>query len=52
MESLYGARTRRLVAFGHGVGESHQMQFTASLTRIRRTLTHSAGVGSLDGFHQ
>ena len=25
---------------------------TASFTRMRRTLTHSAGVGSLDGFHQ
>jgi hypothetical protein len=38
-------------ALGHG-GESHQMQLTASLTRIRRTFTHSAGVESFAGFHK
>jgi len=41
-----------VLTFGHGVGDSHQRQLTASLTRMRRTFTHSAGEGSLDGFHQ
>jgi hypothetical protein len=43
---------RRLLALGHGVGENHQTQSTASLALILLTVTHSAGVGSFDGFHQ
>ena len=35
-----------MLALGHGVGESHQTVFTASLTRMRRTVTHSAGDGT------
>src|SRR2546427_3397827 len=50
MVALYGCKTRRLSALGQGVGESHQRQLTASLTRMGRTVTHSAGVGSLAGF--
>ena len=52
MLRLYGCNTRRLLALGQGVLDSHQTVLIASLTRIRRTVTHSAGVGSLDGFHQ
>jgi len=44
--------TLRLSAFGAGVLDSHQTQLTASLTRIRRTVTHSAGEGSLAGLYQ
>src|SRR5690606_38487099 len=46
IESLYGQGTLRLLALGQGVFESHHTQFTASFTRIRRTVTHSAGDGS------
>ena len=40
MLALYGLRTRRLFALGFSVFESHQIGVTASLTRIRSTLTH------------
>ena len=39
-------------AFGHGVGDNQYTLFTASFTLIRRTVTHSAGVGNFEGFHQ
>lgn len=47
MPGLYGCRTRRLLAFGHSVFDSHHTVLIASFTRIRRTVTHSAGLGRL-----
>jgi hypothetical protein len=41
-----------LLAFGQGVIDNHQTVLMASFTRMRRTVTHSAGVGNFDGFHQ
>src|SRR3954454_14511031 len=52
MLALYSVSTRRLSAFGCGVGESHQTRVNESLTRTRRTVTHSAGVGSRAGLKQ
>ena len=49
MLSLYSVSTRRLSAFGFGVGDSHHTRVNASFTRVRRTATHSAGVGSRAG---
>ena len=49
IDGLYGRSTRRLSAFGDSVLESHQSVVTASLTRVRRIVTHSAGVGSRAG---
>src|SRR5438445_3328215 len=52
IESEYGLSTRRLSAFGHSVFDIHQIGLTASVTRRRRTVTHSAGLGSLAGLCQ
>ena len=41
-----------VAGFSYGAGQSHQMPLTASLTRMRLTVTHSAGVGNRAGFHQ
>src|SRR5256885_8040511 len=49
---LYGLRTARLSAFGHGVFDSHHTYSTESLIRMRRTVTHSAGIGILAGLNQ
>src|SRR5919199_3626843 len=49
---LYGFNTERLFAFGHGVLDSHQTCSTESRMRIRRTVTHSAGIGILAGLYQ
>src|SRR5262249_3532267 len=49
---LYGLSTVRLLALGHGVLESHHTYSTASLMRIRRTVTHSAGMGIFAGLNQ
>jgi hypothetical protein len=46
-----GGGTFRLLALTT-VGDSHHTQSTASFTRTRRTVTHSAGLGSLEGLHQ
>jgi hypothetical protein len=47
-----GLSTARLSARGQGVRDNHQTYSTESLTRIRRTFTHSAGAGSLAGLNQ
>src|SRR5258706_1122615 len=52
MSGLYSFSTRMLLAFGQGVFENHQTYSTESLTRIRRTVTHSAGIGILAGLYQ
>src|SRR5271155_5043814 len=52
MSSLYSLSTDRFDAFGQGVFESHHTYSTESLTRIRRTVTHSAGTGILAGLYQ
>src|SRR5271157_2291046 len=49
---LYSFRTFQLLAFGQGVLESHQTYSTESLILIRRTVTHSAGIGILAGLYQ
>ena len=36
-----------MLALGQGVLDSHQTVLMASFTRTRRTVTHSAGVGSV-----
>ena len=40
------------LALGCGVFENHHRHSTASFTRILRTVTHSAGEGSLAGLYQ
>ncbi len=52
MLSLYSVSTLRLSAFGCGVGDIHQTRVKASFTRVRRTVTHSAGDGSRAGLKQ
>src|ERR1700690_749623 len=52
MSGLYSFRTRALLALGQGVLENHQTYSTESFTRIRRTVTHSAGIGILAGLYQ
>src|ERR1700733_164553 len=52
MSSLYSLRTARFEALGHAVFESHQTYSTESRTRMRRTVTHSAGTGILAGLYQ
>src|SRR5882724_4471087 len=49
MLSLYGWRTFLLFADAIGSRTSHHTVFTASLSRRRRTVTHSAGVGRRAG---
>ena len=49
MLSLYGFKTFLFIAFGNSDFESHQTTLTESFTLILLTVTHSAGVGSLDG---
>src|ERR1035438_5748182 len=52
MSSLYSLRTLRFEALGWGVLENHQTYSTESRTRIRRTVTHSAGTGIFAGLYQ
>ena len=52
MLSLYGVRTLRLFALGRAVLDSHQIGWIASLTRTRRTVTHSAGAGIFARLYQ
>src|SRR5580700_11030258 len=52
MLSLYEVNILRLSALGCGVGDSHQTRVNESLTRTRRTVTHSAGVGRRAGLKQ
>jgi len=49
---LYALKTVRLFALGPGVFDNHQTYSTASLTRMRRTVTHSAGIGIFAGLNQ
>src|SRR5215467_1145062 len=49
---LYALSTARLSALGQGVLDSHHTYSTESLTRMRRTVTHSAGIGILAGLNQ
>lgn len=49
---LYGCKTRLLLALGYGVLDNHHTVLIASFTLTLRTFTYSAGVGSLEGFHQ
>ena len=52
MSLLYFWRTRELSALGNLDGDNQKMYSTESLTRIRRTFTHSAGAGILAGLYQ
>jgi len=46
---LYSLSTFLLLALGREVGAIHHSSVKASFKRIRSTLTHWAGVGSLAG---
>src|SRR5690348_12797913 len=52
MSSLYSLSTARFEAFGQAVLENHQTYSTESRMRIRRTVTHSAGIGIFAGLYQ
>src|SRR5882672_3887843 len=52
ISALYGFKTFLLSALGHGVFPSHQTCSTESFTLMRRTVTHSAGIGSFAGLYQ
>src|SRR5664280_1507377 len=52
ISSLYSLRTLRFEALGCGDLESHHTYSTESRTRIRRTVTHSAGTGIFAGLYQ
>src|SRR2546425_581187 len=52
ISGLYSFRTPRLLAFGHGVLDSHHTYSTESRIRILRTVTHSAGIGIFAGLYQ
>src|SRR5260370_3400453 len=49
IDSLYGFNTLLLFALGLALLAIHQTCVYASLTRIRSTVTHCAGLGSLAG---
>src|SRR4051794_36415371 len=51
MSAEYGRKTRELLALGRSVFDSHQTTLTASLTRMRSTLTHCAGSGIFEGLY-
>src|SRR4051812_901958 len=52
ISGLYCFSTFLLSALGQGVFESHHTRFTALLTRMRLTFTHSAGAGIAPGLYQ
>src|SRR5882672_5024029 len=52
MSSLYSLSTARFDAFGQGVLDSHQTYSTESRILMRRTVTHSAGIGIFAGLYQ
>src|SRR5438067_1975931 len=52
MSALYALSTARLSDFGQGVFDNHQTYSTESFTRMRRTVTHSAGIGIFAGLNQ
>ena len=52
MSLEYACKTFELSDFGKADNESQKMYSTESLTRIRRTFTHSAGAGIFAGLYQ